>query len=66
MACRLFPLAAQPPKDPRPIQGGQRHLLLPHYIRRQGEEVQTRVPVDSGKRASRRELNTLGAGMIFL
>ncbi len=28
--------------------------------------MQTRVPVDCGKRASRRELNTLGSDMIFL
>jgi len=28
--------------------------------------VQARVPVDPGKRSSRRELNTLGCGMIFL
>jgi hypothetical protein len=41
-------------------------LLLPHYIRPQGEEVQARVSVDRGKLASRRELNTLGSGMIFL
>jgi hypothetical protein len=30
------------------------------------QEVQARVPVDPGKRRSRRELNTLGGGMIFL
>jgi hypothetical protein len=51
---------------PPPVQGGQQHWLLPRYIGRQGEEVQTRVPVDRGKRASRRELNTLGGGMILL
>ncbi len=43
----------------------QRHLLLQHYIRQQGDEAQTRVPVDSGKRTSRQEVNILGGGMIF-
>jgi hypothetical protein len=41
-------------------------MLLSHYIRRPGEEVQAQVPVGPGKRGSRRELNTLGGGMIFL
>jgi hypothetical protein len=60
------PPGAQPPEDPGPVQGRQRLLLLSHYIRRPGEEVQARVPVGPGKRGSRRELNTLGGGMIFL
>ncbi len=42
------------------------HLLLPHNILRQGKEMQARVPVDRRKRNNRRELNTLGGGMIFL
>jgi hypothetical protein len=54
------PPGAQPPEDPGPVQGRQQHLLLSHYIRRPGEKVQARVPVDPGKRSSRRELNTLG------
>jgi hypothetical protein len=59
------PPGAHPPEDPRPIQRRQRHLLLPHYIRRPGEEVQTRMPVGPGKRVGHRELNPLGGGMIF-
>jgi hypothetical protein len=32
------------PEHPGPVQRRQRHLLLPHYIRRPDEEVQARVP----------------------
>ncbi len=60
------PPGAQPPEDPGPVQRRQRHLLLPHCIRRPGEEVQTRMPVGPGKRVGHRELITLGGGMIFL
>ena len=41
-------------------------MLLPLYLRRPCDEVQARVPVGPGKRISRRELNALGGGMIFL
>jgi hypothetical protein len=60
------PPGAQPPEDPRAVQGRQQHLLLPHHLRRTGEEVQAWLPVGPGKRVGCRELNTLGGGMIFL
>jgi len=56
---------AQPPEDPQAAQGGQWDLLLPHHIRRQGQEMQAWLPVDR-KRPGRRELNALGGCMIFL
>ncbi len=46
------PPRAQPPEDPGPVQGRQRLLLLSHYIRRPGEEVQARVPVVPGNGAA--------------
>ncbi len=57
---------AQPPEDPRAVQRRQRHLLLPHHLRRTGEEVKAWLPSGPGKRVGCRELNTLGGGMIFL
>ncbi len=41
-------------------------MLLPPYLRRPWDEVQARMPMGPGKQVGRRELNTLGGGMIFL
>jgi hypothetical protein len=65
-AAAAVPPGAQPSEDPRAVQGRQRHLLLPHHVRRTGEKVQAWLSVGPGKRVGRRELNTLGSGMIFL
>ncbi len=48
----------QPPEDPGPVQRRQGHLILPHHLRRPGEEGQAWVPVGPGKRIGRQEINT--------
>ncbi len=63
---RRLPTRGAAAGRPPAVQRRQRHLLRPHHLRRTGEEVQAWLPVGPRKRVGRRELNTLGGGMIFL
>jgi hypothetical protein len=63
------PPGAQQPKDPWPVQGGQQHLLLSHYIWRQGgkrsgnRQTHTRVRLLVCPRAAGQPSRPPGAGL---
>jgi hypothetical protein len=54
----------QLPEDPRPYKDDSD--ICYSHTQRTGEELQAWFPVGPRKRVGRRELNTLGGGMIFL